>query len=66
MLNKSWILAITASFSLAGCLESDGERALVGAGVGCIASEAITGGDCTTGALGGALIGTLADDVTGR
>ncbi|WP_089992933.1 glycine zipper 2TM domain-containing protein [Cognatiyoonia koreensis] len=66
MLKKSWIIALLATTGLAGCLENDAERALVGAGVGCVAGETIGNNNCVQGALGGAVIGALADDVTGR
>ena len=66
MLKKTWILAAAATFGLAGCLETDGERALVGAGAGCIANETLRNGDCANGALAGAVAGALFDDVTGR
>ena len=66
MLNKTWILAAVASFSLAGCLQSDGERALVGAAIGCVANQQIANGNCTEGALAGAVGGALLNDVTGR
>jgi len=63
MLNKTWIIAAVASFTLAGCLESDGERALVGAGAGCIAGETIGNNNCVEGALAGGLIGALSNDL---
>jgi len=66
MLKKSWIIAAAATFGLAGCLESDAERALVGAGAGCIAGETFGNNNCVEGALGGAVVGALADDITGR
>lgn len=62
MLKKTYIITAVAILGLAGCLESDAERAIVGAGVGVVAAEA-TGTDTTTGALGGAVAGALCDDV---
>ena len=63
MLNKTWIIAAAASFSLAGCLESDGERALAGAGAGCVAGEVLANDKCVEGALAGGLIGALSNDL---
>jgi outer membrane lipoprotein SlyB len=67
MQKRAWILMAVSSFALAGCLETDGERALVGAAAGCVASETIDrNGNCVEGALAGGLAGALLDDVTGR
>lgn len=66
MLKKTWIIAAAATFGLAGCLESDSERALVGAGIGCVAGETIGNDNCVEGALAGGLVGALSRDVTGR
>ncbi|MEL6571558.1 MAG: glycine zipper 2TM domain-containing protein [Pseudomonadota bacterium] len=63
MLNKNWIIAAVASITLAGCLENDAERALVGAGAGCVAGEVIGNDNCVEGALAGGLVGALADDL---
>ncbi|MDG1377227.1 MAG: YMGG-like glycine zipper-containing protein [Yoonia sp.] len=49
--------------SLTACLENDAERALVGAGAGCIAGETIGNNNCVEGALAGGLIGALANDL---
>ena len=61
MLKKTWILAAVASFTLAGCLESDLERAAVGAAAGAVAADAL-GTDQTATALAGAAAGLLCDD----
>ncbi len=63
---KSIIFASIAAVGLSGCLETDGERALVGAAGGCLANEVLRDGDCVNGALVGAVGGALFDDVTGR
>lgn len=64
MLKTSTIIAVTAILGLSACagIDTDGERAIVGAGAGALTASAL-GEDTTTGALGGALVGTLADDV---
>ena len=64
MLNRSWIIAAAALIGLTGCLglDNDAERALAGAGAGCVAGEVLDN-DCTTGALVGGLAGALANDI---
>ncbi|MEY1556245.1 hypothetical protein AB3Y40_11475 [Yoonia sp. R2331] len=64
MFNLKFIIAAAAALTLSACagINTDGERAVVGAGVGCLAGEAING-DCTTGALVGAVGGALANDL---
>ncbi|MEL6610064.1 MAG: hypothetical protein AAFO93_14240 [Pseudomonadota bacterium] len=54
-------LAALALTTLAGCLDTDGERALAGAAAGAVAADAL-GGSGTTGALIGAAAGALCDD----
>lgn len=63
MLKTSWIIAATSMLGLTACLENDAERALVGAGVGCVAGETIGNNNCVEGALAGGLIGALANDL---
>ncbi|MDO7683829.1 MAG: YMGG-like glycine zipper-containing protein [Loktanella sp.] len=63
MLKTSYIIAATALLSLTACLENDVERALVGAGIGCVAGETIGNNNCTEGALAGGLVGALANDL---
>ncbi|MEM9350650.1 MAG: hypothetical protein AAGA47_10335 [Pseudomonadota bacterium] len=55
------IFAISASAALSGCLDTDGERALAGAGAGAIVAET-TGGNVLAGAAVGAAAGALCDD----
>ncbi|SEQ04756.1 hypothetical protein SAMN05428995_102420 [Loktanella sp. DSM 29012] len=63
-------IALVAIMGVAGCdnLDTDAERAIVGAGIGAAGSAALGGDDrdTTTAALGGALVGALGDDITGR
>ena len=61
MLKKSWIIAAAATFSLAGCLESDLERGAVGAATGAVVGDAI-GIDPVAGAAAGVAAGLLCDD----
>ena len=64
MLKTTSIMAVIATLGLSACagIDTDGERALVGAGAGALAASA-TGNDTTTGALAGAVAGSLCDDV---
>ena len=69
MLKISTLLAAVSFAGLSACagIDTDGERALVGAGIGCVAGETLgRGGNCVEGALAGGLVGALANDVTGR
>jgi osmotically inducible lipoprotein OsmB len=63
-MRKSIILLSLATLSLAGCIQGDGERALVGAGVGAVASKAFGGSteDAILAGVGGAAVGALCDD----
>lgn len=70
MLKKTSLIAVLAISGLAACqnIDTDSERALVGAGVGATAA-ALAGADNRDTALaaaGGAAAGALFDDVTGR
>ena len=57
-------LAIAAILGLSACSQgTDLERALVGAGAGCIAGEIIDDGECLVGAAIGGAAGALSDDV---
>ena len=57
-------LAIAAILGLSACDQgSDLERAIIGAGAGCLAGEIIEDGECITGAAVGGAAGALADDV---
>ena len=58
------LLAIAAILTLSACSQgTDLERALVGAGAGCLAGEIIDDGECLVGAAIGGAAGALADDV---
>jgi hypothetical protein len=58
------LLAFAALVGLSACSQgTDLERALVGAGAGCLAGEIIDDGECLVGAAIGGAAGALADDV---
>ncbi len=58
------LLAIAAILGLSACSQgTDLERALIGAGAGCLAGEIIDDGECLVGAAVGGAAGALADDV---
>lgn len=61
MQKTSIILAAVAMLGLAGCLESDLERGLAGAGAGYVGSQ-VLGTDPTGTMLAGAAAGVLCDD----
>ena len=61
MRKLSLFIATMAVFGLAGCLESDLERGIAGAGAGVVAAE-VLGTDTTGTALAGAAAGVLCDD----
>lgn len=61
MQKSSIILAAVAVLGLAGCLDTDLERGLAGAGAGVVAAEAM-GTDPAGTALAGAAAGVLCDD----
>ncbi|MGJ8621548.1 MAG: hypothetical protein ACSHW1_02150 [Yoonia sp.] len=61
MQKTSIILAAVAVFGLAGCLDNDVERGVVGAGAGLAASE-ILGTDRTGSMVVGAAAGVFCDD----
>jgi osmotically inducible lipoprotein OsmB len=58
-----WKIAAIAAlvFPLAGCLQTDGERALAGAAAGALIADA-TDNNVATGAAIGALAGAFCDD----
>ena len=62
MFRKSWIIAATASFALAGCLQSDGDRAVLCAGAGILAADFL-GTDRAGTAVVGAAAGAFCDDI---
>lgn len=55
------ILALVSSAALAGCMSTDGERAIAGAAAGAVVADA-TDGNVVAGAALGALAGTYCDD----
>ncbi|MEI2805417.1 MAG: hypothetical protein V9G18_05595 [Albidovulum sp.] len=57
---KSFV-AIAAVGLLAGCLENDAERGVVGAAGGAVVADAI-GGNALTGAVVGGAAGVFCDD----
>lgn len=57
-------LAIAAILGLTACSQgTDLERALIGAGAGCVAGEIIDDGECLVGAAIGGAAGALSDDI---
>ncbi|MCG6883182.1 MAG: YMGG-like glycine zipper-containing protein [Silicimonas sp.] len=64
MQKKLPFLVFAAILGLSACnSNSDLERALIGAGAGCIAGEIIDDGECLTGAAVGGAAGALYDDI---
>jgi hypothetical protein len=55
------ILGLVAAAALAGCMQTDGERALAGAAAGALIADA-TDNNVAVGAVGGAAAGALCDD----
>ncbi|AJE48087.1 glycine zipper 2TM domain-containing protein [Celeribacter indicus] len=55
------VLAALSASVLAGCMQTDGERALAGAAAGAVVADA-TDNNALTGAALGALAGTYCDD----
>lgn len=64
-MHKKLPFVIFAAFiGLSACSQgTDLERALIGAGAGCLAGEIIDDGECLVGAAVGAGAGALADDI---
>mgnify|MGYP003400137212 CR=1 FL=1 len=58
------LTAVVLATSLAGCMQTDGERALVGAGAGVVASKAFGGStsDALLAGVAGGAAGALCDD----
>ncbi|MEO1536531.1 MAG: hypothetical protein AAFR73_02275 [Pseudomonadota bacterium] len=57
-------LAVAAFLGLTACSQgTDLERALIGAGAGCLAGEIIDDGECLVGAAIGGAAGALSDDI---
>lgn len=57
-------LALFAVLGLAACdeIDSDLERAAVGAAVGCVAGEILVDGRCVEGAVVGGAVGAVSDE----
>ncbi|SDE90894.1 hypothetical protein SAMN04488117_101687 [Celeribacter baekdonensis] len=55
------VLGLISVTALAGCLQTDGERALAGAAAGAVVADA-TDNNVLSGAALGALAGTYCDD----
>lgn len=57
-------IALFAALGLAACdeIDSDLERAAVGAAVGCVAGEVLVDGRCVEGAIVGGAVGAVSDD----
>lgn len=62
-MRKSLILLAFVSTALAGCMQNDAQRALVGAATGAVVADA-TGGNALTGALVGGAVGATCDEIT--
>lgn len=62
MQKTPFILALLAVSALAGCLQTDGERALAGAAAGAIVADAFDQNVVAGAAIGG-LAGTYCDDL---
>ena len=58
-------IALCAAIGLAACdeINSDIERAAVGAAVGCVAGEVLVDGRCVEGAVIGGAVGVVSDDL---
>ncbi|MDW4548048.1 hypothetical protein R5H32_01650 [Defluviimonas sp. D31] len=56
------LVGLALMASLAGCMQSDGERALAGAAAGAVIAD-VTDNNVLTGAAIGAAGGALCDDV---
>jgi osmotically inducible lipoprotein OsmB len=55
---KTIVLVAVLSTTLTACMANDGQRALIGAGLGAVAADA-TGNDVALGAGAGAVAGLL-------
>lgn len=62
MRKSPFILALFAASALAGCMQTDGERAMAGAAAGALIADA-TDENMLAGAALGALAGTYCDDL---
>ncbi len=62
MRNSKLMLGAVLFAALAGCMQTDGERAIAGAAAGAVIADA-TDNNALTGAAIGALAGTFCDDL---
>ncbi|NNE88322.1 MAG: osmotically-inducible lipoprotein B [Silicimonas sp.] len=64
-MHKISSIALFATLGLAACdeIDSDIERAAVGAAVGCVAGEVLVDGRCVEGAVIGGAVGAISDDL---
>ncbi|MCL7464994.1 hypothetical protein [Phaeovulum sp. NW3] len=62
MRKSPFILALLAAGTLAGCMQTDGERAVVGAAAGALVADALDE-NMVAGAALGALAGSYCDDL---
>lgn len=62
---RKLILLFGAATALAACdeIDSDLERAAVGAAIGCAAGEVLVDGKCVEGAIIGGAVGAISDDI---
>jgi len=56
------LAAVALGVALAGCMQTDGQRAVAGAAAGAVIADA-TDNNALTGAALGALAGTFCDDL---
>lgn len=64
MQKKIALFAVAAILGLSACSQgTDLERALIGAGAGCLVGDFIDEGECLAGAAVGGAVGALSDDV---
>ena len=63
-MQKTVLSSILLLAGLAACdeIDSDLERAAVGAAAGCVAGEVLIGGECVEGAVVGGAVGAVADE----
>ncbi len=63
-MQRTTFSAIILLAGLAACdeIDSDLERAAVGAAVGCVAGEVLVDGQCVEGAVVGGAIGAVSDE----
>ena len=57
------LFAVVAALSACDEIDSDFERAAVGAAIGCAAGEILVDGRCVEGAIIGGAAGAISDDI---